>query len=288
MQPHHCPPDLCELRPATCQAPPGVGGAGSRRGAVKTRAGQVPRELAPLKRPHWRLRDEGAGTAARPAPHRAAPGGPGGPGDEHGRPFSHLLTPSPAEPRERLPNTASHSSGGLSPHPRRGSHRATGPEGEGHQGPQHRSEHTQAHTRTLTRTHTAPGGPLACVVARPPSGGWGAAPCCSEFESQQLWSCDHTLLSDLLKSGEKPRRNKHFFPGRGLGPQEPWSPGDGAALCTRAGLGRGTWPGTRARLSAPPGLPGQDAGSRPGAQAQDGVGRWGVCAALQALLHFPT
>lgn len=121
-----------------------------------------------------------------------------------------------------------------------------------------------------------------------PLGGWGAVPCFSEFESQQLCSCDHTLLSDLLKSGEKPRRNRHFFPRRGLGPQEPWSPGDGAALCTRAGLGQGTWAGTRARLSAPPGVPGQDTGSRQWAQAQDGVGRWGVCAVLRALLYFPT
>lgn len=50
----------------------------------------------------------------------------------------------------------------------------------------------------FSELHTAPGGPLACIIARPPSGG-GTAPCFSELELQQLRSCDHTLLSDLLR-----------------------------------------------------------------------------------------
>lgn len=129
--------------------------------------------------------------------------------------------------------------------------------------------------------------PGALWPASPPVHPRGdAAPCFSEPESQQLCSCDHTLLSDLLKSGEKPRRNKRFFPGWGLGPQKPWSSRDRAALCTRADLGRGTRAGMRARPSARP-------GARPGCGEEAGGGvqdraAGGVSALLPAaLVYFP-
>ena len=129
--------------------------------------------------------------------------------------------------------------------------------------------------------------PGALWPASPPVHPRGdAAPCFSEPESQQLCSYDHTLLSDLLKSGEKPRRNKRFFPGQGLGPQKPWSPRNGAALCTRAGLGRGTRAGMRARPSAPtpPGArPG--CGKRAGGGVQDRAVR-GVSVLLPAALVY--
>lgn len=116
--------------------------------------------------------------------------------------------------------------------------------------------------------------------------GWGAAPASLSLSRS---SCV-PVTTLCCRISEIPERSlgetSTSFPGRGLGPRAlvPW--GQGSPLCRSRPRARDLgWYKGKAFSPSRGARPGH--GSRQGAQAQHGVGRWGVCAALQPL-HFPT